>query len=278
MSCLDYNYFISLTNVLFLVYFQHISKSVEILNEFYEIVQLSSYQGYLLVCSLYRTVICCWNHRNNGRWQITPIKNNEPNELNECGGIFLHNHSFGKKVQILCADNLSSGFYLADIITGQIQKSLKFSQNLKSNRTWEIPLLNPKKMLPEGIRGSLQTLNVNNPPCSSLSLRPEFKFQNIYQYYINQKSIDSDNSVEDVSVDNNSLMIVTHDSVNLYILNMETLTLAAIAKGFRRILDISVCNREIFILEGSRNIIRLAPMPEKPNGTGNTVKCLYLKL
>lgn len=266
-------YFIIIT--LFYFFLQHLSKSIEILNEYYEIVQLSSYQGHLLVCSLYRNVVCSKNPQNNGRWQIIPIENNEHKELNDCGGIFLQKPYFGQKVQILCADNLSTGFYLADIKTGQKQKSFKFSQKLMtSNHIWEIPLLNPKKKLQEEMRSSFQVLNINRMSSSSSLLSSEIKFQSVYQYDVNQKSFDSDNNLGDDRFDNNGLLIVTHDNINLYILNMDTLTWTAIAKGFRRILDLSVCNDEIFILEGSRNITRLAPMPEKPNRTGNK-KCFF---
>ncbi|KAL9919388.1 WD repeat-containing protein CG11141-like isoform 2-T2 [Glossina fuscipes fuscipes] len=62
-------------------------------------------------------------------------------------------------------------------------------------------------------------------------------------------------------------LIVTHDESELYVLNLDSLQVEAVAKGFRKIIDFRVCGKEIFILEGQRTLLRLAPTPEEPNKT-----------
>lgn len=248
---------------------------MEILNEHYEIVQMSSYPGYLLVCSLCRAVVCRRHPENNGRWQTTLIGNREREELTDGGGILLPNvlGSVGGKPELLCVDETSCGFYMADVNTGQIQKTFQFPGNLiKSKYIWEIPILNPKKILRNEMKPSSSSSSTSS---TSISLSSSIKFQNIYRYHgiSQQQSFDSDNSMNSDDNKSNALSLVTHDNNNLYILNMESqILLSAIARGFRRILDISLCNQEIFILEGPRSIIRLAPMPEKTNRTGRFLK------
>lgn len=62
--------------------------------------------------------------------------------------------------------------------------------------------------------------------------------------------------------------IITHDDTALYILNLEKFTVEATAQHFRNIIDISINENEIFVLEGPRTLIRMASCPEPPNKTG----------
>lgn len=49
--------------------FQHLSKSVEILNEAYEVVQLSYCQQNLLVSTVYRSIVC----KKEDKWKVCQV-------------------------------------------------------------------------------------------------------------------------------------------------------------------------------------------------------------
>jgi hypothetical protein len=53
---------------------QHLSKSVELLNEKFEIVQLNYNQQLLLVSTVYRSIVCC--HRED-RWKVSQVGQKE---------------------------------------------------------------------------------------------------------------------------------------------------------------------------------------------------------
>lgn len=249
-----------------------------------EIIQLSTTQGHLLVCSLFRTVICHWHNRNNGQWHIIPIGAREGDELNTSGGIFLQRNLFDKNILVVCGNNSIGGFNVIEMRTGRIRKSIKFNQNsTKAHRVWEIPILNPKPPPNNDSRNNSVSSSTSSVAAvsssaaaaetsTSSSSSSRIEFQSIYQYNDeHHRSFDNDYSDDDNDdLECNSLKIITHDNHNLYILNADTLQVLAIAKHFRRILDVSVCNREIFILEGNRSIVRLAPMPDKSNRTGKS--------
>jgi len=57
---------------------QHLSKSIEILNEKYEVVQLSynSNNQLLLVSTLYRTIMC-HKSRSENSWKVSQVGNKE---------------------------------------------------------------------------------------------------------------------------------------------------------------------------------------------------------
>lgn len=48
---------------------QHICKSIEILNETYEVVQLSYYQHNLLISTTYRSIVC----QKQDKWKISQV-------------------------------------------------------------------------------------------------------------------------------------------------------------------------------------------------------------
>lgn len=206
----------------------------------------------MLVSTLYRTIIC---HRNtkastNDNWTITQIGKKDRKQLVDCGGSFFKQSSApynGKRSRLVCGrPNLR--FWLADI-DGNVEKTLLFREAVTQSPTWEIPILNPKFSM---LNKSLMTSSL-----STIHTEPELpavgdarNFRNIYSYA------------------GDDTLIVTHDERALYILNLERLRVEAVAKGFRKIIDFCVWNKEIFVLEGERSLLRLAPMPEKPNKTG----------
>ncbi|KAL9913836.1 WD repeat-containing protein CG11141 [Glossina fuscipes fuscipes] len=218
-------------------YHEHISKSVEILNEAYEIVQMSAHKGYLLVSSLYRSIVC---HRANGVWVITQIGKKDRKQLIHCGGTFLKQILI-ENTKIICGrPNLR--FWLADI-EGNVEKTLLYREAITRSPTWEIPMLNPKSL----------TLHKAQSKADLPASADVKNFRNIYAY-AGQDSL-----------------IVTHDESELYVLNLDSLQVEAVAKGFRKIIDFRVCGKEIFILEGQRTLLRLAPTPEEPNKTARII-------
>ncbi|XP_061392764.1 WD repeat-containing protein CG11141 [Musca vetustissima] len=220
-------------------YQTHISKSVEILNEAYEIVQLSVHLGHLLVSTLYRSIVC--SKDESGNWVVKQIGKKDRKQLVDCGGTFFKKSS-GRKPRLICGrPNLR--FWLADV-DGNVEKTLLFREAVALSPTWEIPILNPKcSMLLNRTLGNTQTL----PADDATAIGDSKNFRNIYSY------------------GGQDSLIVTHDERTLYILNLDRLKVEAVARGFRKIIDFCVCNKEIFVLEGERSLLRLAPMPEKPN-------------
>ncbi|XP_073846527.1 WD repeat-containing protein CG11141 [Musca autumnalis] len=219
-------------------YQSHISKSVEILSEAYEVVQLSVHQGYLLVSTLYRSIVC--SKDESGDWVVKQIGKKDRKQLVDCGGTFFKQKA-SKKPRLICGrPNLR--FWLADV-EGNVEKTLLFREAVAMSPTWEIPILNPKCSM---LMNTSMT-NSHHVDEAVTTIGDSKNFRNIY-CYAGQDSL-----------------IVTHDERTLYILNLERLKVEAVARGFRKIVDFCVCNKEIFVLEGERSLLRLAPMPEKPN-------------
>ncbi|EDW74602.1 uncharacterized protein Dwil_GK22008 [Drosophila willistoni] len=212
-------------------YQAHLSKSLEILSEAYEIVQLSVYQSYLLVSTLYRCIIC-QRDAQTLQWHITQVGKKDRKQLIDCGGIFLK-----QKLQLICG-RPGLRFWLADV-QGNVSKTILFKEAVMRSPTWEIPILNPKQS------------NSHN--------------QQAHHAEANASYVGSSNFREMYLYDNQDSLVVTHDDATLYILNIESLKVEAVARGFRKILDFCVNGKEIFVLEGERSLLRLAPVPEKPN-------------
>ncbi|XP_055902769.1 WD repeat-containing protein CG11141 [Eupeodes corollae] len=206
-------------------YQNHLSKSVEILNEAYEIVQLSIHQSYLLVSTLYRSIICQRNSKTN-QWQLSQVGKKDRKTLADIGGKIYRKDS--ASVQLICG-RPGLRLWLADV-DGNVEKTLLFRDALsKVNAAWEIPILNPCRSV---------TSSMTN-------------FRSI-DIYLNK-------------------YVVTHDETMLYILNLEQLKVEAVATGFRRIIDFCISNKEIFVLEGPRSLLRLAPCPEPPSKTAKII-------
>lgn len=235
--------------------FKHISKSIEILSEAYEIVQLSAHKGFLLVSSLYRSIVCQRNTKSISKdaWIITQIGKKDRKQLVDCGGTFFKQTNLSanaKSLRLICG-RPKLRFWIADT-EGNVEKTLLFREVITQSPTWEIPILNPKCFTPKRNLMTSSTLSTpKSQPQVELPAAGECRnFRNIYPYA------------------GDDALIVTHDEKALYVLNLERLKVEAVAKGFRKIIDFCVCNKEIFVLEGERSILRLAPMPEKPNKTG----------
>lgn len=198
-----------------------------------------------MVSTLYRSIICSkrTGAGTTGDWIIKQIGKKDRKQLVDCGGTFFK-QSTSKHPRLICGrPNLR--FWLADV-EGNVEKTLLFREAVTLSPTWEIPILNPKfSMLNRSMTNASQTSE------DVVSVIGDAKnFRNIYCYA------------------GQDALIVTHDEHSLYILNLERLKVEAVAKGFRKIIDFCVFNKEIFVLEGERSLLRLAPMPEKPNKIG----------
>lgn len=221
-------------------YQAHISKSTEILSEAYEIVQLSVCQSYLLVSTLYRSIVCQFS-AVTGQWQVTQVGKQDRKVLSDCGGIFVKQQNCRS---VLICGRPGLRFWIADA-EGNVEKTLLFREAVARSPTWEIPILNPKSMSHE--RRTISYANV----ADSDEMNRSFGAIHLYK--------------------GDDLLIVTHDESTLYLLNLDRLRVEAVARGFRKILDFCVCDKEIFVLEGSRSLLRLAPMPEKPSKTAKVI-------
>ncbi|XP_017132897.1 WD repeat-containing protein CG11141 [Drosophila elegans] len=231
-------------------YQAHLSKSVEILSEAYEIVQLSVQQSHLLVATLYRCIVC-QRDAHSAQWNITQVGKKDRKQLIDCGAVFLRKQA-ANRPQLVCG-RPGLRFWMADA-EGNVSKTVLFKDAVLRSPTWEIPILNPKPR--------------SEPPSSNHSASAErsrlqdgevghvasSNFRQLYLY------------------DGHDSLLVTHDDATLYILNLERLKVEAVARGFRKILDFCVCGKEIFVLEGERTLLRLAALPEPPN---KTVKVIF---
>ncbi|ALC40857.1 CG11141 [Drosophila busckii] len=219
-------------------YQTHLSKSLEILSEAYEIVQLSVHQTYLSVSTLYRCIVCQRDARD-GKWQVIQVGKKDRKQLIDCGGIFLKQTTTTDNLPQLISGRPGLRFWVADAL-GNVSKTIIFKEALMRSPSWEIPLLNPKQRAKVRNEANLATASGDAYVAGK-------NFRELYQY------------------DNQDALLVTHDDATLYILNLQRLKVEAVARGFRKILDFCVCGKEIFVLEGERSLLRLAPLPERPN-------------
>lgn len=221
---------------------------MEILSEAYEIVQLSVHQSYLLVATLYRCIVCRRDAKTHA-WQITQVGKKDRKQLIDCGGVFLKQTTTANDnlPQIICG-RPGLRFWMADA-TGTVSKTIIFNEAVLSNPTWEIPLLNPKQR--SNVKTTATQAGSSSDCCVAFVASKNFRELDLY--------------------DGHDSLVVTHDDVALYILNLERLKVEAVARGFRKIIDFCVCGKEIFVLEGERSLLRLAPFPEPPNRTTTVI-------
>ncbi|BFG03420.1 WD repeat-containing protein1 [Drosophila madeirensis] len=227
-------------------YQTHQSKSVEILSEAYEIVQLSVHQSHLLVATLYRCIVC-QRDVQTAQWHITQVGKKDRKQLIDCGGVFFKKLS-SSQPQLICG-RPGMRFWMADAF-GNVSKTILFKDAVLRSPTWEIPILNPKPRSDPYTRPQLAE------PGEEDGEMPYVASSNFRQLYL---------------YDGQDSLLVTHDDTTLYILNMDRLKVEAVARGFRKILDFCVYGKEIFVLEGERSLLRLAPLPEPPNKTAKVI-------
>lgn len=202
---------------------------------------MNVHQSYLLVSTLYRSIICKREQKNTNensgdyKWKISQIGKKDRKILYEFGATFRDrditiNPNMIKKIsqKIICS-RPGLRLWLADIY-GNVEQTLLYKDTINAKPIWDIPLLNPSK--------NFKTKSLIN-------------FGKVIMFSRNY--------------------VITYDDAVLLILNLEKLRVEAIAKGFRKILDVTVCGKEIFILEGSRSLIRISTCPEPPSKTAKII-------
>ncbi|KAJ4442236.1 hypothetical protein ANN_12102 [Periplaneta americana] len=130
----DRNGIVVLTEIDF---YMHLSKSVELLNEKYEIVQLSYSQQLLLVSTLYRSIVCC--HRED-RWKVAQVGQKERKTLGRLGATFCLGSGRPQEL-VVYASRPGLRVWLADK-NGVVQQTLIYKDALMSEHT-HTPLINP---------------------------------------------------------------------------------------------------------------------------------------
>ncbi|CAL7936997.1 unnamed protein product [Xylocopa violacea] len=197
-------------------FYMHLSKSSELLNEKYAVVQLSYHQGLLLVSTTLRTILV--NRNENGK--VTQVGQKERKTLGKLGAIFGCRQNYTQDL-VIYASRPGLRLWQADK-TGTVLKTLIFKDAVRSGHT-EVELLNPAPESSKKNRGE-PTFGVILPFCDDL--------------------------------------LVTYSDDIIYVVNPQTIAITSIVTDLRRVTDVACTKDEIFILEGERNIIRIAYYPE----------------
>ena len=197
-------------------FYMHLSKSSELLNEKYAVVQLSYQQGSLLVSTILRTILV--NRNENGK--VTQVGQKERKILGKLGAVFGSRQNCGQDL-VIYASRPGLRLWQADKI-GTVLKTLIFKDAIRSGHT-EVELLNPAPESSKKNRGE-PTFGVILPFCDDL--------------------------------------LVTYSDDIIYVVNPQTIAITSIVTDLRRVTDVACTKDEIFVLEGERNIIRIAYYPE----------------
>ena len=197
-------------------FYMHLSKSSELLNEKYAVVQLSYQQGSLLVSTILRTILV--NRNENGK--VTQVGQKERKILGKLGAVFGSRQNCGQDL-VIYASRPGLRLWQADKI-GTVLKTLIFKDAIRSGHT-EVELLNPAPESSKKNRGE-PTFGVILPFCDDL--------------------------------------LVTYSDDIIYVVNPQTIAITSIITDLRRVTDVACTKDEIFVLEGERNIIRIAYYPE----------------
>ncbi|CAH2042718.1 unnamed protein product, partial [Iphiclides podalirius] len=203
-------------------FYMHLCKSMEIVNEEYEIVQMSYHQNTLLVSSLYRTILC---ERRDARWLVSQLGKKERKSLCRLGAVFQHSYARGGAAAAYCA-RPGLRLWRADA-RGDVQHTLLFKEAI-SNPLTVAELLNPAQ---RGAGGAAE---------GGGGAEHNFGPLHVFREHF----------------------LVTHDERLLYVLDPRSLTAVAVVDDLRRIISVSVNKDEIFVLEGPRSLLRLAHAPE----------------
>lgn len=120
---------------------QHISKSTEVINEKFGIVQMQFCNPWLLVSTLYRAVVCKRDETN--AWHVSQIGRTDRKVLNDFGAVFTPiDVDHRKPPSVICA-RPGFRFWMADI-DGNVSHTFLLKDSVNEFRSiFEVPLLNP---------------------------------------------------------------------------------------------------------------------------------------
>ncbi|XP_029056587.1 WD repeat-containing protein CG11141 [Osmia bicornis bicornis] len=117
-------------------FYMHLSKSSELLNEKYAVVQLNYQQGLLLVSTTLRTILV--NRNENGK--VTQVGQKERKTLGKLGAVFGCRQNYTQDL-VIYASRPGLRLWQADK-TGTVLKTLIFKDAVRSGHT-QVELLNP---------------------------------------------------------------------------------------------------------------------------------------
>ncbi|XP_074028022.1 WD repeat-containing protein CG11141 isoform X2 [Leptinotarsa decemlineata] len=117
-------------------FYMHICKSIEILNESYEVVQLSYKKQQLLVSTTYRSIIC----KKFEKWKVCQVGKKDRKVLGSFGGIIFQDSCKPLDTFLYCT-RPGLRMWISDI-EGNVEKTLLFKE-LLTKECPEVPLLNP---------------------------------------------------------------------------------------------------------------------------------------
>ncbi|XP_015517957.2 WD repeat-containing protein CG11141 isoform X1 [Neodiprion pinetum] len=197
-------------------FYMHLSKSSELLNEKYPVVQLSYQQGLLLVSTVFRTILV--NRNQNDK--VSQVGQKERKMLGKLGACFGPRQSPFQEPVIYCS-RPGVRLWQADK-HGTVLKTLIFKDALQTGYT-EVELLNPVSENTKKSRGE-PTLGIILPFCEDL--------------------------------------LVTYSDDVVYVINPINVGITSAVTDLRRVTSVACNKDELFILEGDRNIIRVAYHPE----------------
>lgn len=206
---------------------RHQSRSIEILNEKFSIVQMGFVHPCLVVSTVYRAVVCVKTDVDD-KWNISQIGKTDRKVMNKFGAMFRmpsdplasSTSTLHRQPTIICS-RPGFRFWLADT-DGNVTHTFLLKDSIMTNAiSYEVPLLNP-------FHGK------------AIDLRQTY-FGPCYNYC--------------------GTFIVTYSDSIVYIINLEKLKVVATIRRLRKIQYLAINGPEIFILEHGRSIVRLAPTP-----------------
>lgn len=111
---------------------------MEVLNEAYDIVQISFNKPWLLISTVYRAIVCQCD--KDGRWKVSQVGKQDRKILSEVGATFMVRH---RQTSLVCA-RPGYRFWLSDT-DGNVSQTLLFKETLPKF-AFEIPILNPAQI------------------------------------------------------------------------------------------------------------------------------------
>ncbi|CAH1122964.1 unnamed protein product [Ceutorhynchus assimilis] len=117
-------------------FYMHVCKSIEILNESYEVVQLSYRQQHLMVSTTFRSIIC----QHLDKWKVCQVGKKDRKVLGKFGGL-IYQRGFKPNDVVLYCMRPGLRIWIADV-EGEVQKTLLF-KDLLCKDCAQIPILNP---------------------------------------------------------------------------------------------------------------------------------------
>lgn len=120
---------------------QHISKSIEVINEKFGIVQLHFCNPWLLISTLYRAVVCKRDEMNE--WQVSQIGRTDRKILNDFGAVFTPIDIDNRKPPSVICARPGFRFWMSDV-DGNVSHTFLLKESVNEFRSiFEVPLLNP---------------------------------------------------------------------------------------------------------------------------------------